>query len=101
MLVVLAQKVEERSKDIWKIDTQMDPAGGRGGCLRQGHLNPAECQVSRLYPLQVRITPSHRYPPRSTHSWATLGFRLQADSKHTHTGFLSFPAVLKLCSVAL
>lgn len=28
MLVVLDQKVEERSKDIWKIDTQMDPVGG-------------------------------------------------------------------------
>lgn len=27
MLVVLDQKVEERSKDIWKIDTQMDPGG--------------------------------------------------------------------------
>lgn len=103
--MALDQKVEERSKDIRKIHTEMDPLC-MWGCLRQVTSTQPSFK-SRLYPFQVRITPVHSYPPRHTYcdlqtpSWAILGFGLQADSHCTHTGFLSFPTALKLCSVEL
>lgn len=68
MLVVLDQKVEERSKDIWKIDTQMDPlcVGGR---LRQATSTQLMSNVKGL------PTPGqdHTFPSLPSQIYTPLG----------------------------